>query len=174
MNTKIDNFKPWLGSLILLPIIIWLIYNNGDFIPILDHFTLLIHEGGHGIFRIFGSFIYTLGGSLMQIFIALLFVFYFYTNEKTFGVQISFVFLGENLLNISKYASDAQAQRLPLLGGNKVYHDWNFLLSKMNILEYDYLVGNLFVTLAIISFIIAVLTPLILTKTKHINLDLKL
>ena len=63
---------------------------------------------------------------------------------------------------------------LPLLGGNKVYHDWNFLLSKMNILEYDYLVGYLFVALAIISFIIALLTPLILSETEPVNLDLKL
>ena len=169
-----NKLKPWLGSLILLPIVIWLIFNNGDFILLLDHFTLLIHEGGHGIFRIFGSFIYTLGGSLMQILISLLFIFYFYTNKKQFGVQISFVFLGENLLNISKYASDAQAQMLPLLGGNKVYHDWNFLLSKMNILEYDYLVGYLLVAMAIITFIIALLTPLILSETEPVNLDLKL
>ena len=153
---------------------VWLIVNNGNFIPIIDHFTLLIHEGGHGIFRIFGSFIYTLGGSLMQILIGLLFIYYFYSNKKKFGVQISFVYLGENLLNISKYASDAQAQRLPLLGGNKVYHDWNFLLRKMNILEYDSLVGNLFVALAIILFIITILIPLILRENEQINLDLKL
>lgn len=153
---------------------VWLIVNNGNFIPIIDHFTLLIHEGGHGIFRIFGSFIYTLGGSLMQILIGLLFIYYFYSNKKKFGVQISFVYLGENLLNISKYASDAQAQRLPLLGGNKVYHDWNFLLRKMNILEYDSLVGNLFVALAIILFIITILNPLILRENEQINLDLKL
>ena len=169
-----NNLKPWLGSIIILPIIIWLIINNGDFIILLDHFTLLIHEGGHGIFKIFGSFIYTLGGSLMQILIALLFVFYFYTNNKKIGVQFSLVFLGENLLNISKYASDAQAQRLPLLGGNKVYHDWNFLLRKMNILEYDYAVGYFFVGLAIISFIIALLIPLILRETEHININLQL
>jgi hypothetical protein len=128
---RINN---WLGSIFLFPIIVWIIYNNGNFIPLLDHFTLLIHEGGHGIFRIFGSFIYTLGGSLMQILISFLFIFYFYSNKKNFGLQISLVFLGENLLNISKYASDDQAQRLPLLGKKKVFHDWNFLLTKLNIL----------------------------------------
>lgn len=167
-----NKLKPWLGSLILLPIIIWLIYNNGDFIPLLDHFTLLTHEGGHGIFKIFGSFIYTLGGTLMQILIALLFIFYFYTNKKNFGVQISLVFLGENLLNISKYASDAQAQRLPLIGGNKVYHDWNFLLRKMNILEYDYLVGYIFILLAIVSFVTAMIVPLMHIDKEHVNLNL--
>ncbi len=163
-----------MGSIILFPIAVWLIINNGNFIPLVDHFTLLIHEGGHGVFKIFGSFIYTLGGSLMQILIAGLFIFYFYSNKKLFGVQVSLVFLAENLFNISKYAADAQAQKLPLLGGNKVYHDWHFLLSKMGILEYDYLVGYFFVTLAIISLIAALLVPLLPKEEKHVNLNLDL
>ena len=166
--------KKWTGSFILLPIAVLLVYNNGNFIPLVDHFTLLIHEGGHGIFRIFGSFIYTLGGSLMQVLIAGLFVFYFYSNKKMFGVQASLVFLAENLFNISKYAADAQAQKLPLLGGNKVYHDWHFLLSKLGILEYDYLVGYFFITLAIISLIASLLFPLLPKEKEHVHLDLNL
>lgn len=169
-----SKLKPWLGSIILFPIMVWLLVNNGNFIPLLDHFTLLIHEGGHGIFRIFGSFIYTLGGSLMQILIGLLFIYYFYSNKKKLGVQISLVYLGENFLNISKYAADAQAQRLPLLGGNKVYHDWNFLLNKMNILEYDQTVGGFFVVLAVASFILCLTVPLTIKETEQINLDLNL
>lgn len=164
------RIKNWLGSFVLLPIVALLVINNGNFISLLDHFTLLIHEGGHGIFRIFGDFVYTLGGSLMQILISLLFIYYFYSNKKNFGLQISLIYLGENLLNISKYASDAQAQKLPLLGGNKVYHDWNFLLSKMNILEYDQTVGYLFVGLALISFIVG----LLIKNIEHVNLELNL
>lgn len=169
-----EKIKPWIGSILLFPIMVWLLFNNGNFIPLLDHFTLLIHEGGHGIFGIFGSFIYTLGGSLMQILIGLLFIYYFYSNNKKIGIQISLVYLGENLLNISKYAADAQAQKLPLLGGNKVYHDWTFLLNKMNILEYDQTVGYFFVGLAIFSFIIAMLIPLLPKETEQINLELNL
>ena len=168
------TLKNWIGSIIILPIIIWLIINNGDFIPFVDHFTLLIHEGGHGVFRIFGSFIYTLGGTLMQILISCLFIFYFYSNKKKFGVQVSLVFLGENLYNISKYASDAQAQRLPLLGGNKVYHDWNWLLTKMGMLEYDQTVGLIFIIFGILAFIAALLVPLLPKEDEHINLDLNL
>lgn len=167
-----ENIKKWLGSIIILPVAIWLINNNGNFIPLIDHFTLLIHEGGHGIFKIFGSFIYTLGGSLMQILMAGLFIFYFYINKKMLGVQFSLIFLSENLFNISKYAADAQARKLPLLGGNKVYHDWHFLLSKMNILQYDQIVGYCFITLAIISLIAALLVPLLPDEEKHINLNL--
>lgn len=169
-----NKLKNWIGSIVILPVIIWLIINNGNFIPIIDHFTLLIHEGGHGIFRIFGSFIYTLGGSLMQILMACLFIFYFYSNRKNFGVQVSLVFLGENLYNISKYASDARAQNLPLLGGNKVYHDWNWLLTRMGILEYDQTVGLIFIIFAILSFIAALLIPFIMREGEVKNLELNL
>ena len=170
----LENLKKWSGSILLFPIGIWLIYNNGNFIPFVDHFTLLIHEGGHGIFHIFGSFIYILGGSLMQLIIAGLIVFYFYSNRKIPGVQISLLFLSENLLNISKYAADAQSRKLPLLGGNKVYHDWHFILGRMGILEYDYLVGYFFVSLAVIFIISAMLAPLLPSEKDLKNIDLDL
>jgi len=170
----LEKFKPWIGSIVVLPIIIFLIINDGNFIPIIDHFTLLLHEGGHGIFRLFGSFIYTLGGSLMQIIISFLFILYSYVNKKKFGLQLSLVFLGENLFNISKYAADARAQQLPLLGGNKVYHDWNFLLQKTNLLEYDQEVGYFFISLAVIAFLLAFLTPLLFKDEARINLNLDL
>ncbi|PID61819.1 MAG: hypothetical protein CR986_02410 [Ignavibacteriae bacterium] len=169
-----ELLKKFASSIILLPICIWLVLNYGDFIFLLDHFNLLIHEGGHGIFRFFGKFIYTLGGTLMQIIIPSIFIYYFYSNKKNFGVQISLVYLGENLFNISKYAADAVAQKLPLLGGKKVYHDWHWLLSRMGILEYDQLVGLFFVILAIISFMIALLYPLKPLPKKRVNLDLDL
>ena len=166
--------KPWFGSIVLIPIIIFLIVNNGKFIFLLDHFNLLIHEGGHGIFKFFGKFIYTLGGSLMQILIPSLFVYYFYSNQKITGTQLSFVFLGENLLNISKYVADARTQLLPLLGGNKVYHDWHYLLNVLGLLDFDKIVGYIFVVFAIITFLAAILTPLFMKKYNNIEINLNL
>ncbi len=153
--------KNWLPSMFLLPVVILLLINSGKFIPILDHINLLFHEGGHGVFRLFGGFIYTLGGTLMQIFIPVLFIFYFHTNGKRIGTQISLVYLGQNLLNISVYAADAEQQALPLLGGNKVYHDWNRMLTDLNLLNHAEAVGNLFYFAAVLVFILALLFPLI-------------
>jgi hypothetical protein len=170
----IDKFKPWLGSLALLPIIIVLTINNGQFIFLLDHFNLLIHEGGHGIFRLFGKFVYTLGGSLMQLLIPALFIFYFYSNKKVFGTQAALVFLGQNLLNVSKYVADARSQILPLLGGNKVYHDWHYLLSVLGILDYDKIVSYVLITFAIITFLIAMLIPGFIKKYDNIEINLNL
>ena len=140
----------------------------------IDYVNLLIHEGGHGIFRVFGGYIYTLGGSLMQIIIPSLFVYYYAHIRKKTGFQLSMIWLGENLINISVYAADARTRRLPLLGGNKVYHDWAYLLGRINMLEYDDLIGKIFYFTGIIIFIISLLAPIyIKVKPKpQINLDL--
>jgi len=170
----LEKLKPWIGSIVLLPVIIWLSYNAGKFIFLIDHFNLLIHEGGHGIFKIFGSFIYTLGGTLMQIILPFLFVYYFVSHRQKLGVQISLVWLGQNLMNISIYATDAQERSIPLLGGNKVYHDWHFLLGRMGLMQYDDEIGMGFYILGIIMFIIALFVPLIIRDYQEAKLNLDL
>jgi len=174
LKSNLENLKPWIGSIALLPIVIWLSINAGDFIFLLDHFNLLIHEGGHGIFSLFGSFIYTLGGTLMQIILPLLLVYYFVSHRKNFGTQISLVWLGQNLMNISVYAADAQERALPLLGGNKVYHDWHFLLGSTGLLEYDNQIGMGFYLIGIIFFIIALLIPLFIKEYNEAKIELNL
>ncbi len=177
MNFKDDKiawFKEWKFSFLILPFAIFLIINKGQFIFIIDYINLLFHEGGHGIFKIFGGFLHALGGTLMQIFIPSLFAYFFFSNNKRWGVQISIVYLAQNLMNIAVYAADARAKKLPLLGGNKVYHDWAYLLRETGLLEYDKLIGNLFYFSAVLILIIALLMPLILKDRKTVKLDLKL
>lgn len=175
MNMNLNNImKQWLPSLLLLPIALFLIYNQGEFILLLDHFNLLIHEGGHGIFRIFGKFIYTLGGSIMQTLIPLIFIFYFYINRQKVGIQISILFLAGNLMNIGVYAADARSRLLPLLGGNKVYHDWNWLLHEMNMLQYDNIIGTTFYIAGILCCLFALVLPIFfkIYDKAEIKLDL--
>lgn len=171
---KQENIKKWIPSLILLPIILWLIFNGGKFIIILDHFNLLLHEGGHGIFKLFGDFIYTLGGTLMQIIIPFLFIYFFVRNEKKIGVQLSLIWLGQNLLNISVYAGDALERKLPLLGGKKVYHDWTHLLNQTGLILYAKEVSYFFFGLGIITFVFCLMLPLIMKEyqKKTINFDI--
>ncbi len=169
-----QKLKPWISSIILLPVVVLLSINSGEFIFLLDHFNLLIHEGGHGIFSLFGSFIYTLGGTLMQIILPLLFVYYFVSHRKIFGTQISLIWLGQNLMNISVYVADAKERSLPLLGGNKVYHDWHFILGRTGLLEHDNLIGILFYLTGIVFFIIALILPLFFKNYETAKIDLNL
>jgi hypothetical protein len=166
-----ESLFPWIGSIILLPVIVYYTINGGKF-TFIDYLNLLIHEGGHGVFMIFGKFLYFAGGTLMQIIIPGMFVVYYLMKRQRFGAQLFLVWLGENLLNISVYASDARARALPLLGGNKVFHDWNWLLRQTGLLDYDSLVGALFYLLAIAVFLTALILPLFLKEYENSGLNL--
>jgi len=153
---------------------VYLLLNEGR-IFLVDYVNLLIHEGGHGILGIFGvRYLHALGGTIMQLLIPVMFVVYYYLHSKKIPTQIFLVWLGQNIINVSIYAADARAQKLPLLGGNKVYHDWNYLLSEIGLLEYDNLVGLTFYLLAIGIFIISILMPLLLRDYKQVNINLNL
>lgn len=164
-NSFYESFKPWIISILLLPLAIFYTINGGKFTSI-DYINLLIHEGGHGIFKFFGRFIYTLGGSLMQVLIPGMFVVFYAIKRVRIGVQIFLLWLGENLINISVYISDARARKLPLLGGHKVYHDWNWLLGQMGLLEYDEILGQIVFILGVLVFLLCMLVPLFI---KEIN-----
>jgi len=150
----------WIPSVIIIPIAVYWVANRGEY-GLLDNIDLVIHEAGHLFFSLFGKYIYTLGGALMQIILPSIIASFFFRNNYRTGVQFGLLWLGQNFINISVYAADARAQKLPLLGGNKVYHDWHYLLGEIGLLEYDQLVGHIFVGLAIIIFLVAILMPLI-------------
>jgi hypothetical protein len=170
-KTFFQTFTPWIGSILLFPVAFYYTINAGKF-TFIDFVNLLIHEGGHGIFKIFGGFVYTLGGSLMQIIIPSMFIIFYWVKQKRVMTQVFLIWLGENLINISVYASDARAKKLPLLGGNKVYHDWNWMLGKTGLLEYDYLIGQIFFGFGIIVFLFSFVAPLLIEKTKETTTSL--
>jgi len=159
-HSRWNEIKRWIPSLIILPIALNWILTRGEF-GLLDNIDLVIHEAGHVFFSLFGKFIYTLGGTLMQIILPSIIASFFLRNNYRTGVQFGLLWLGQNFINISVYAADARAQKLPLLGGKKVYHDWHYLLGEIGILEYDHIVGYIFLSIAIIIFAVAVLMPLL-------------
>jgi hypothetical protein len=154
-----DDIKNWLPSILMLPIMIYWVANRGHY-TFIDNADLIIHEAGHIVFFIFGKLIYTAGGTLMQIILPSLIGFYFFRNIYKTGIQVALLWLGQNLINISVYSADARAHKLPLLGGNKVYHDWTYLLNVAGVLEYDIEVGYIFFGLAILVFIFSLALPI--------------
>jgi hypothetical protein len=156
-----DNIKRWIPSVIILSIATYWVLNRGEF-GLLDNIDLVIHEAGHFFFSLFGKFIYTLGGTLMQIILPSIIATFFFRNNYRTGVQFGLLWLGQNFINISVYAADARAQKLPLLGGNKVYHDWHYLLGEIGLLHFDHIIGYSFLAVAVIVFAVAVLIPLLI------------
>ena len=93
---------------------------------VLDTINLFIHEAGHFFFRIFGQFVYILGGSAFQVLLPLVLLIVTWRQDVS---QISYAgfWVGENMINVSAYIADAPFKRLRLINPHLI-HDWNWLL----------------------------------------------
>ena len=100
----------------------------------IDIVNLIFHEAGHTIFSFFGEFIHIAMGSGFQVLLPLSIAGYFFYTRQRYAGAITLMWVGQNLINVSVYAGDAISMNLPLLGGDSVIHDWNWLLSTLGIL----------------------------------------
>ena len=153
-----ERIQPWLSSVILAPVCVYFLATRGTY-TWLDHGALMIHEAGHFAFRFFGFTAHLLGGTLMQLILPSILAAHFLIHHYRLGAQLMLFWLGHNCLNISVYAADARARRLPLLGGDHVLHDWHTLLSRADLLAYDTAIGHAFVGLALVCFAAVLILP---------------
>jgi hypothetical protein len=99
-----------------------------------------IHEGGHLLFRFFGEFLNVAGGTITQTGVPLLLAIYFVLRRQVQGTAFCTFFFFEQFLPIATYMADARAQQLPLLtvgDAEYVIHDWEYLFSKLGVLDHD-------------------------------------
>jgi hypothetical protein len=80
--------------------------------------------------------VYILGGSFTQIALPAIFAAYFFLREEYFSGSVILFWVAQNILNVATYMGDSIAQQLPLLGGDNVIHDWNYLLTQSGLLKY--------------------------------------
>jgi len=126
--------------------------------------NLPFHEFGHILFRPFGAFLASLGGTLGQLLMPLIcFGVLLISTRDPFGASVALWWFGENFLDIAPYINDARAGQLPLLGGNYGYsspygfHDWEYILAESGLLHLDhalartsYLLGTLIMLTALV------------------------
>jgi hypothetical protein len=125
----------------------------------LDNVNLIIHEAGHVIFMFFGTFMHILGGSLWQILFPIIFVCYFYRKKDYFSASLLLFWVGQNIINVSVYASDAIVMQLPLLGSDGTDtsgHDWHNILDMLGALKYTYIVGETLFIIGVCTILCAV------------------
>jgi len=125
----------------------------------LDRVNLIAHEAGHLFFGWFGEFIMVLGGTIGQLFVPAALTGYFYLRREFFSAAVTFFWVGQNFLNISVYAKDAQAMALPLvsIGGGDAIHDWHYILTKVGLLRWDQAVGNTWYSIGVVIIVAAVI-----------------
>jgi len=129
-----------------LPFLIWFAYVlirhliNPMYNSILAPLNLGIHELGHLIFSLFGKFIGIAGGTILQCLTPLFGAINFYRQQDFFAIALCFGWLSTNLFDVARYVADARLMSLPLVapfGSEDVVHDWNYLLSRMGLLQFD-------------------------------------
>lgn len=123
----------------------------------MDGVDLVIHEAGHMILAFFPKFIAFLGGTLFQLLIPAVCLFYFIRTRKDFASQFCMVWVGQSILNVSRYVADARAMVLPLVGGGE--HDWFYLLGTLGLLEKDLAIARGLNLIAFLVFVLAVFWP---------------
>jgi hypothetical protein len=156
MNRKISILKIIL-TIILASYLLYYMTNLSEEWHFIDNVNLIFHEAGHVIFSFFGDFIHTLGGTLMQLLIPATFSFYFYKNGEYFSASLLLFWLSQNFFNVYIYANDAINMDLSLLGGDNVYHDWNHMLTSLNLLNYTDKISSGLYSIGLIVFIFAVI-----------------
>lgn len=104
----------------------------------LDNVDLPIHEFGHLLFRILGEFMGIAGGSLFQVIFPAIFVGYFLWRRNYYSSAIVLFWVGQSILNVWVYASDAVVMQLVLTSGftgsEGSFHDWNYMLDRFGLL----------------------------------------
>ncbi|WP_295413395.1 zinc ribbon domain-containing protein [uncultured Thiodictyon sp.] len=115
---------------------------GGSFLHLVN---LPFHEFGHILFRPFGHWIMSLGGTLGQLLMpAICCGVLLIQTRDPFGAAVSLWWFGENFLDIAPYINDARAGVLPLVGGNfgesspYGFHDWEYLLGETGLLDLDH------------------------------------
>ena len=139
----------------------------------MHNINLVFNEAGHVIFRLFGNFMAILGGSLLQLIIPLLVMLTFiFKHRDNFAASIGLWWLAQSMMDLMPYISDARAQEMWLLGGVQGkdipgIHDWNNILSRLELLEYDQVLATLLIVMAIGLMLLSFVWSALLLKRMH-------
>jgi hypothetical protein len=125
---------------------------------ITDWMNLYMHEAGHLLFKIFGQWMYFLGGSLTQILLPLSLVIII-AKQRNWYIGAAGFWTGENMINVSIYIKDAPFRKLHLIGKGLI-HDWNWLLS--NNLDVAESLGDIVFIIGIFFCAASIVTGIIL------------
>lgn len=145
---------------------------EGSFLDLVD---LPIHETGHLLFRPFGEFMMIAGGSLFQVIMPALFVGYFVWKAQYYSAAIVLFWVGQSILNVWVYAADAVVMQLVLLGGltgsEGSFHDWNYMLTRLGLLDSTKTVAGLIRAVGTLTIIAAAALSIYLSFGDETELD---
>ncbi len=126
----------------------------------IDNVNLIFHEAGHPLFSFMGPFSGALGGTLMQLLVPLVCAISLVHHGDRWGSALVMLWFAQSLAKVSVYVKDARTMALPLVGGDGVGHDWNYLLGTLHLLPYDTLLATILQSVALACALMASLFAL--------------
>lgn len=114
---------------------------SGGMLGLVHMVDLVFHEAGHVIFRIFGVFVGTLGGSLNQVLVPAVCTGYFLWHGQAAAAAVTLFWAGESLADVAIYVADGREMKLPLLAEG-LTHDWNWILSELSLRDHAEPIGR--------------------------------
>ncbi|MCE1252743.1 MAG: hypothetical protein LWX83_04240 [Anaerolineae bacterium] len=158
-------FLFWLGVAVLVPE--WQMLPFALLANALNVLDFGIHEMGHMVFGFVPiRFVGVLGGSLMQWLAPLWMLMYALYKKQPVSARLFLFWSGQSLIHSAPYIGDARSQSLQLLSpffftGEKIIHDWNYILGQLHLLWADqflsglfYLGGSVLMLTAVLLFIV--------------------
>jgi hypothetical protein len=132
----------WGGYFLTLPVASEDIYYSW-----LHYVHLVFHEAGHMLFMVFGDWMTSAGGTIMQLLMpAICLGTFLFKEHNRFGAAVCGWWFGHSLMDCGPYAADAKSQTMMLLGGVTGqdvpgYHDWNSMLRPLDLLDQAEAIG---------------------------------
>lgn len=136
--------------------------NKQNFL-LINSVDLMFHEFGHLFFFFTPELFNFFAGTIMQLLIPTVIFFYFFIQKSFYSASVVLFWISVNLFDISNYIKDARSMELPLLISGTT-HDWNYILSRLNLLNYDQIIGNLIFSFGIVFFTLSIILGIYFSK----------
>lgn len=190
VKTKPDDIAVRVGLILLFPYVLWLSKFNDDYVKTIHnqiiHFNfdgimltfhnlisnanMIVHEAGHGVCYILPcpQFFTALNGTLFQLALPLLFIYYYYKRENSILVGLGVIWLAQNLIYVAWYMSYSQTPNIyPFFLGGDAIHDFWYIFSELGVLEYDWLISGFVRFVAVVLLLGAYLYLLLIAFIKN-------
>ena len=171
--TKPGDLAVRIGLFLLMPYIIWLSKYNDSYVAgihgkmihfnfdgvmlsfhnLINGANMIVHEAGHGICYLLPcpQFFTALNGTLFQLALPLIFIYYYYKRENMVLSGLGSVWFAQNLVYVAWYMSYAQSpNRYPFFLGGDAIHDFWYIFSQLGVLEYDWLIAGFVRAVAVV------------------------
>ncbi|MFH1768516.1 MAG: hypothetical protein ABH858_05095 [Candidatus Omnitrophota bacterium] len=149
------------GWIIRLPVLIYFAYifvkylRDFEYNSIFWGLNFYVHEAGHAVFRCFGWFLHTAGGTILQCLLPVIILFVFLYQRDLFAVSFCLGWLSTNIFEVAAYMhSSLESNGIATNPyGLKGLHDWFMLFNRLGVYHYTERIVDFTIFLAITAML---------------------